>query len=72
MTDAHARRLSIDELLAEARPQLDRVEPRALAAELGDLMRHVAEHTDVWTTSLGAIAEHVRSLGLPPRTITRP
>lgn len=42
------------------------------AAELGDLMRHVAEHTDVWTTSLGAIAEHVRSLGLPPRTITRP
>ena len=42
------------------------------AAELGDLMRHVVEHTDVWTTSLGAIAEHVRSLGLPPRTITRP
>jgi peptidoglycan-N-acetylglucosamine deacetylase len=42
------------------------------AAELGDLMRYVVEHTDVWTTSLGAIAEHVRSLGLPPRTITRP
>lgn len=42
------------------------------AAELGDLMRHVTEHTDVWTTSLGAIAEHVRSLGLPPRSITRP
>lgn len=42
------------------------------AAELGDLMRYVVEHSDVWTTSLGAIAEHVRSLGLPPRTITRP
>jgi len=42
------------------------------AAELGDLMRYVVEHTDVWTTSLGAIAQHVRSLGLPPRTITRP
>lgn len=42
------------------------------AAELGDLMRHVTEHTDVWTTSLGAIAEHVRSLGLPPRSISRP
>lgn len=42
------------------------------AAELGALMAYVVEHTDVWTTSLGAIAEHVRALGLPPRTITRP
>lgn len=42
------------------------------AAELGDLMRYVVEHTDVWTTNLGAIATHVRSLGLSPRTITRP
>ncbi|ODR18842.1 polysaccharide deacetylase family protein [Mycolicibacterium porcinum] len=42
------------------------------AAELDDLMRYVREHTDVWTTNLGAIAEHVRALGLPPRTITRP
>lgn len=42
------------------------------AVELGDLMRYVVEHTDVWTTSLGAIAEHVRSLGLAPRSITRP
>lgn len=42
------------------------------AAELGDLMRYVVEHTDVWTTSLGAIAEHTRALGLPPRSITRP
>lgn len=42
------------------------------AAELGDLMRYVVEHTDVWTTNLGAIATHVRSLGLAPRSITRP
>ncbi|CDO09571.1 polysaccharide deacetylase [Mycolicibacterium cosmeticum] len=42
------------------------------AVELGDLMRYVVEHTDVWTTNLGAIAEHVRSLGLTPRSITRP
>ena len=32
MTDARARRRSIDELLAEARAQLDRVEPASLAA----------------------------------------
>lgn len=42
------------------------------AAELGDLMRYVVGHDDVWTTNLGAIAEHVRTLNLPPRTITRP
>lgn len=42
------------------------------AAELDDLMRYVREHTDVWTTNLGAIAEHVRTLGLQPRTITKP
>ncbi|MDX1871590.1 polysaccharide deacetylase [Mycolicibacterium sp. 120266] len=42
------------------------------AAELGDLMRYVVEHTDVWTTNLGTIAEHVRSLGLTPRSITPP
>lgn len=42
------------------------------AAELGDLMRYVVGHDDVWTTNLGAIAEHVRTLHLPPRTITRP
>ncbi len=35
-------------------------------------MRCVLEHSDVWTTNLGAIAEHVRSLGLPPRSITKP
>ncbi|KUI34289.1 polysaccharide deacetylase [Mycobacterium sp. IS-1496] len=42
------------------------------AAELDDLMRHVLDHDDVWTTNLGSIAEHVRALGLPPRTITPP
>ena len=42
------------------------------AAALGDLMRYVVGHDDVWTTNLGAIAEHVRTLHLPPRTITRP
>jgi len=34
MTDARARRRSIDELLAEARAQLDRVEPASLADEV--------------------------------------
>ncbi len=42
------------------------------AAELDHLMRYVSDHTDVWTTNLGAIAEHVRSLGLQPRSITKP
>lgn len=42
------------------------------AAELDDLMRYVAAHDDVWVTNLGTIAEHVRSLGLPPRSITPP
>jgi hypothetical protein len=42
------------------------------AAELDDLMRYVLEHDDVWTTNLGSIAEHVRTLGLPPRSITPP
>ena len=42
------------------------------AAELGDLMRYVVGHDDVWTTSLGTIAEHVRTLNLPPRSISRP
>ena len=34
MTDARALRRSIDELLAEARAQLDRVEPASLAVEV--------------------------------------
>jgi len=42
------------------------------AAELDDLMRYVTEHADVWTTNLGAIAQHVRAQGLTPRSITQP
>ena len=42
------------------------------AAELGALMRYVLEHDDVWVASLEQIAEHVRTLGLPPRSITPP
>jgi peptidoglycan/xylan/chitin deacetylase (PgdA/CDA1 family) len=42
------------------------------AAELDGLMRYVLDHDDVWVTNLGTIAEHVRSLGLPPRSITPP
>ncbi len=33
------------------------------AAELDELMRYVLDHDDVWVTNLGAIAEHVRTLG---------
>jgi peptidoglycan/xylan/chitin deacetylase (PgdA/CDA1 family) len=42
------------------------------AAELDDLMRYVLGHADVWVTNLATIAEHVRSLGLAPRSITPP
>ncbi|KWX66691.1 polysaccharide deacetylase [Mycobacterium sp. NAZ190054] len=42
------------------------------AAELGELMRYVLDHDDVWVASLGEVAEHVRSLGLSPRSITPP
>jgi peptidoglycan/xylan/chitin deacetylase (PgdA/CDA1 family) len=42
------------------------------AAELDDLMRYVLDHDDVWTTNLSAIAEHVRTLDLSPRSITPP
>ncbi|OBF12047.1 polysaccharide deacetylase [Mycobacterium sp. ACS4331] len=42
------------------------------AAELDDLMRYVLDHDDVWVTNLATIAEHVRTLGLSPRTITPP
>ena len=42
------------------------------AAELDDLMSYVLGHDDVWTTNLASIAEHVRTLGLSPRSITPP
>ncbi len=42
------------------------------AAALNSLMEYVCSHDDVWVASLGAIAEHVRSLGLTPRSVARP
>jgi peptidoglycan/xylan/chitin deacetylase (PgdA/CDA1 family) len=42
------------------------------ARELGRLMEHVTSHDDVWVASLGEIAQHVRGLGLAPRSITPP
>ncbi|MGA4543403.1 polysaccharide deacetylase family protein [Uniformispora flossi] len=44
----------------------------ARAAALEELVRSAVEATDVWVASLGEIAEHVRGLGLAPRSITRP
>lgn len=40
------------------------------AAALDELMGYVASCPDVWLTSLGEIARHVRGLGLTPRSIT--
>jgi peptidoglycan/xylan/chitin deacetylase (PgdA/CDA1 family) len=42
------------------------------AFELGELMREVSSSPGVWVASLGEIAEHTRSLGLTPRSVTRP
>lgn len=42
------------------------------AAALDGLIEYVCGHDDVWVTHLGAIAEHVRGLGLPPRSVVRP
>lgn len=42
------------------------------ARELGELMAHVSEQTDVWLASLEDIARHVRSLHLTPRSIEKP
>jgi peptidoglycan-N-acetylglucosamine deacetylase len=36
------------------------------------LIEYVCSHDDVWVTSLGAIAEHVRGLALKPRSVERP
>lgn len=40
--------------------------------ELDELMAHVTSCSDVWVNSLDAIAEHVRSLELTPRTVEKP
>jgi peptidoglycan-N-acetylglucosamine deacetylase len=42
------------------------------AAALDSLIEYVCSHDDVWVTSLGAIAEHVRGLGMKPRSVVRP
>jgi peptidoglycan-N-acetylglucosamine deacetylase len=42
------------------------------AAALESLVSHVCSLDDVWVTHLGAIAEHVRGLGLAPRSVQRP
>jgi peptidoglycan/xylan/chitin deacetylase (PgdA/CDA1 family) len=42
------------------------------AQQLDELMAHVSGCADVWTASLEQIATHVRSLGLPARSVTYP
>jgi len=42
------------------------------AAALENVIAHVCALDDVWVTHLGAIAEHVRGLGLTPRSVARP
>jgi peptidoglycan/xylan/chitin deacetylase (PgdA/CDA1 family) len=42
------------------------------AHALDELIEYVCSHDDVWVTSLGAIAKHVRSLNLLPRSVERP
>jgi peptidoglycan/xylan/chitin deacetylase (PgdA/CDA1 family) len=42
------------------------------AHALEGLISYVRSHDDVWVTSLGEIAEHVRTLGLTPRSVDRP
>ena len=42
------------------------------AAALEDLISYVCSLDDVWVTHLGAVAEHVRGLGLTPRSVQRP
>ncbi len=42
------------------------------AKALEELIAYVRGFDDVWVTSLGAIAEHVRGLGLTPRSVERP
>ena len=42
------------------------------ARALDELIAYVCGFEDAWVTSLGAIAEHVRALGLTPRSVARP
>jgi peptidoglycan/xylan/chitin deacetylase (PgdA/CDA1 family) len=42
------------------------------AAVLDRLIGHTTDHGDVWIASMGQIADHIRSLRLPARTIAPP
>jgi peptidoglycan/xylan/chitin deacetylase (PgdA/CDA1 family) len=42
------------------------------AQALDSLIEYVRSHADVWVASMSAIANHVRSLALTPRSIVRP
>ena len=42
------------------------------AESLETLIKHVLSTPEVWVTSLGEIAQHVRSLSLTPRVLTKP
>ena len=42
------------------------------ASVLDRLISRAVEHGDVWVANMGQIADHVRSLGLPPRTVEPP
>jgi peptidoglycan-N-acetylglucosamine deacetylase len=42
------------------------------AQALDSLIEYVCSHDDVWVTSPEAIANHVRALGLTPRSVMRP
>ena len=42
------------------------------AAVLDDLIGQALGYGDVWVASLEEVAEHVRGLGLPPRSLSRP
>ena len=42
------------------------------AAALGRIMTEAAAGGDVWIATLAEVAQHVRGLGLPPRTLTQP
>jgi peptidoglycan/xylan/chitin deacetylase (PgdA/CDA1 family) len=42
------------------------------AQALDSLIEYVCSHDDVWVTSLQDIANHVRGLGLTPRSVARP
>jgi hypothetical protein len=39
---------------------------------LDGLIEYVCSHGDVWVTSIGEIAAHIRSLDLIPRSVERP